>query len=348
MTQHPINSLTVASPVTVQNLTVFPLTRSASTGPAYLPSITALQAHGLAVTEISDGGSVPNLLVENPSEHLVLLLDGEELRGAKQNRIINTTLLLAARSKTVVPVSCTESGRWSYASATFSHSGTVMSTKARRKKTRSVSHSLQMSAQPTSDQGEVWSEVEELHGKIGSHSSTSAMAAAYEKMRGELNEAMERMPVLQNQCGLIAMINGQPVGMDLLSRCDAYATLHPQLVQSYAMEALATGRAGMAKRGNKPAAKEDDASGEPDTLVAKVFLERCAAIKGNAFRSVTLGQDWRFTEGNIVGSGLEFEKTWIHMAYFVDDVESPPRSHGHMARMSRRSRFRRDDDQPIY
>ena len=58
------------------------------------------------------GGSVPDLLVENRGDVRVLFLEGEELIGAKQNRILNTSVLVAAHTKVKIPVSCVERGRW--------------------------------------------------------------------------------------------------------------------------------------------------------------------------------------------------------------------------------------------
>ncbi len=341
MTAHPIDRITVHPPVIIQNLAVFPLFLSTTDGPAYITSSVAIEHHGMVVKEVSDGGSVPNLMVENPSELCVLLLDGEELRGAKQNRIINTTLLLAPRSRTMIPVSCTESGRWSYSSPTFSSAKTVMPVKARRRKTRSVSHSLQMNLSYQSDQGEVWEQVDELHHKIGSHSPTRAMADAFERVRQDLESAIEKIPLQENQAGLIALIDNKPAGMDLLSRPEAYAELHPQILQSYAMEALANKRSALYF--NREPGKGEPVN-EPDTLAAKAFLERCAAIEGQSFDSVGLGTDWRFIRDPIVGSGLEVEDCWIHMAYFVDEQEgsSGERLRRGLARMSRRSRFRRE------
>lgn len=49
-------------------------------------------------------------------------------------------------SETKIPVSCTEQGRWSYASKAFSESDNVMAYKTRSRKTRSVHYSLEASA----------------------------------------------------------------------------------------------------------------------------------------------------------------------------------------------------------
>ena len=341
MTPHPINRIDVLEPVSVQNLTIFPLIQPESTGPGYIASSVAIESHNLLVTEVDAGGSVPNLAVENPSDHRVLLLDGEELRGAKQNRIINTTLLLAPRSKTVINVSCTEMGRWSYNSASFSHSKSVMSAKARRRKTRSVSNSLESAHSFHSDQMGVWDDVAELHEKVGSHSDTSAMADAYEQMRSELDEAIRSMPVGDNQCGLLAMIDGKPAGLDIVSLSEVYAILHPQLVQSYAMEAMADLRTRVfASSISKSKSLPEPASTVPDILTAKAFLERCAAINGKSYQSVALGTDWRFTSSTVFGAGLEYADTWIHMAYFMDDSEDGGQTsrRGSMVRMSQRGR----------
>ena len=72
---------------------------------------------GLRITEVDEAGSVPELVVENPLDERVLLYDGEELVGAKQNRILNVSVLVEAKSKLTIPVSCVEQGRWSRTSA---------------------------------------------------------------------------------------------------------------------------------------------------------------------------------------------------------------------------------------
>src|SRR5580704_5666256 len=104
----------VGTPTIYRNLTVFPLLRPepACAEPDYLLAEDAI-GQGLAeITELPGGGSVPELQFANNSPRAVLLLDGEELIGAKQNRVLNLTILASPKAVTVIPVSCVEAGRW--------------------------------------------------------------------------------------------------------------------------------------------------------------------------------------------------------------------------------------------
>jgi len=107
-----LNDLDLGQPASAANLTVIPLLAQREAEPSYLTLDEAL-AKGLAVvTEVSESGSVPQLLVKNLGRQQVLILDGEELIGAKQNRIVNLTILVPAQTTIEIPVSCVEAGRW--------------------------------------------------------------------------------------------------------------------------------------------------------------------------------------------------------------------------------------------
>ena len=88
-----------------KNLALFPLLSAQADSLDYLTLDEALKEGLVEVTEVSEGGHVPDLKVVNKSPRMVLILDGEELVGAKQNRIVNTTILVAAYSTLVIPVS---------------------------------------------------------------------------------------------------------------------------------------------------------------------------------------------------------------------------------------------------
>src|SRR3954468_12885909 len=109
----------VGDPIRHEALTAFPLFSTPDEAVEYLLADEAIAAGSVTVEEVSEGGSVPNLLVTNAGDTRVLFLEGEELRGAKQNRVLNTSVLVAAHSKTRIPVSCVEQGRWRYRSRHF-------------------------------------------------------------------------------------------------------------------------------------------------------------------------------------------------------------------------------------
>ena len=84
---------------TLGGLTVFALVAPLrATGErSYRTLDEAIAAGAARVTEISHAGSVPELCFVNEGDLPVLLLDGEELSGAKQNRILNLTILCPPR-----------------------------------------------------------------------------------------------------------------------------------------------------------------------------------------------------------------------------------------------------------
>ena len=58
--------------------------------------------------EVSEAGTVENIGLKNLSHFHTLVIDGEAVVGAKQNRIAQTTMVLAPYSETTIPVNCVE------------------------------------------------------------------------------------------------------------------------------------------------------------------------------------------------------------------------------------------------
>jgi hypothetical protein len=305
-----------------KNMAVVPLMTTLDDSPKYLILKQALDQHVLVIGEVSKEGRVPELKVINKADMPVLLLDGEELAGAKQNRVLNTTILLKENSETVIPVSCTEQRRWSYQSERFAESGTVMIPKMRKMKSQTVSDSLEESREYRSDQGTVWTSIDEMSEQTGVHSRTAAMKEVYEAKEKELDEYLETFACLPQQKGLLTIIDEEVVGFDFLSLDSAYMLLHPKLVKSYAMEALM-----------QKAPKED----KPGVDKAKDFLKEVGKCKEKKYKSVGKGDDHRFEGKQLVGSALKFQKKVIHMAFFsITESEKA----GKIAGFKRRREFR--------
>ena len=112
-----LNEIKVCAKQNHKNMTLYCLLSAHEAPVDFVTLDNALATGALCVTEVTEGGSVPELKVNNKSDQKILLVDGEELVGAKQNRVLNITILIAPKSETNIPVSCVEQGRWSYRAA---------------------------------------------------------------------------------------------------------------------------------------------------------------------------------------------------------------------------------------
>jgi hypothetical protein len=199
----------IGEPLRHEALSVFPLFSDSAGQAQYLIAEEAL-AGGLAIVEeISEAGSVPELLVDNRSDLRLLLLEGEELRGAKQNRILNTTVLVPARSKVRIPVSCVEQRRWRYSGRHFESSGHHATAKLRSALKASVSESLLCERGHRSDQRQVWDEVESLHLCMRVASETSAMSDAFELYQDQISGYRDQLKYVDGASGLAVAIGGR-------------------------------------------------------------------------------------------------------------------------------------------
>ena len=275
-------------------------------GPAqgldYQPAAEAIETGSLIVSEVSEGGSVPELLAVIEKDQKVLLIDGEELVGAKQNRTLNTTILLPARSKTKIPVSCVEAGRWRYASRGFS-SGTRLSSKLRRMMSGSSSDSYRSSGRAKTDQGMVWSEVDRYLTATGSSSASSAMHDAFVQQEKRLSEYVESAKVPPEARGVAVAVCGRFIALDLLDRPDVFNRLWTRLVSGYAMDAIDS------EETAKPVGSFD--AQEADRLLARLGEVQC-----ETFASVGVGEDWRFETPDFLGHALVAEGTCVHLSAF--------------------------------
>lgn len=185
----------VGDPISHESISIFPLEAEVESKVHYVLSDEALAAGTVTVEEIGEAGSVPELVVNNQTDNLVLFLEGQELRGAKQNRVLNTSVLVAAKSKINIPVSCVEQGRWRYTSPKFAAGGSYSSSKLRHILKKSVLKSAKEGQGHRSDQGEVWNEVSRQMASLGSKSATGAMADTYETHKDRLAEYQDRLKV---------------------------------------------------------------------------------------------------------------------------------------------------------
>ncbi len=116
------NQIKIGDDEKFEGFQVFPLFSDIDYEVEYLMMREALDQGLLIIEEVSSSGDVNKLTATNKSDLPILLLGGEELEGAKQNRILNVSILLPPNKRSVIPVNCVEAGRWSYRKKDFKSS----------------------------------------------------------------------------------------------------------------------------------------------------------------------------------------------------------------------------------
>lgn len=327
ITTEILESIEIGKPRHHENLTVHPINYQGAAGPKYLSLDEALKKGDLVITEVSASGSVNDLAIQNKSRTAVLILDGEELQGAKQNRVVNTTIMVAAGSQMTVPVSCTEQGRWSYNSPRFGSTEHIMRHDVRSRKMSTVHVSLDKGRGYASDQGKVWKEIRVMGAESGVHSPTGAMSDTFARYRESMNEFVKAFPVQEDQAGLLAFVDGRLAGCDLVSRPQAYRQLHAKLLRSYAVDAVV-----QKPRPVRPASEEIQGDRVAD------FLAAVAQCEDQTFSSVGQGYDVRFVGPDLIGSALLVEGSAVHAAFFPKPAERERREEPDLLRSRIRAR----------
>jgi len=306
--------LIFGAPTRFQNLTIFPVFRQNTVRPepGYVLLEQAIHSGFARVSEVCEGGIVPQLRFENSGPLPVLLLDGEELVGAKQNRVLNLSILAPANAGINIPVSCVEAGRWQHQSTHFAPADAVQYSTGRAARAKQVSKSMQESGSRQSDQGRVWADIAEKSIRMQADSDTGAMRAIYEKHRDTVEHYARAFSLHTNQCGMLFTIGHRSWGIDLLDHPSAMGLVFARLLRGYALDAL-----------------DSNAAAGPKfrTTDWTHFIEGVAAAPVFAALAVGLGKDVRIVGPAACGGALWAEDRYIHLSAFssaADQAEGGP------------------------
>lgn len=317
--EQSLAAMKLGAPQVHLNLALFPLLDERTVVPDYVLLDEALERKLAEVTEVSAEGRVPELAFENTCDEKVLLVDGDELVGAKQNRVLNLTILVRGRKKLTIPVSCVEQGRWTYRSSRFGAAGGMLFAKARMAKMRDVTHSLAGDGSRRTNQGEIWKSVADKVAFSAADSPTLAMSDAYEEAAAKLKTYTSAFRGAANQRGAVVAIDGKPVGVELFDSQATFAGYLERIIRSYALDAMETA---------------GSASCVPTADDARRFLERVATASGERFSALGEGEDVRLTGEGIAGAALMADDRIIHLAGFavpqavIMTIEEDPCSDG--------------------
>jgi hypothetical protein len=301
--QNYLNEAKVGRKQSHRNLAIFPLLSSYEEGVEYITLDEPLSDVLISVVEKDEAGSVPELRMINKSPCMILILDGEELVGARQNRIVNTSILIQGKSTTLIPVSCVEQGRWAYESQAFGSEERLMAAQLRAKKSEQVHRSIRRSEGFRSDQSANWEEISSKAARMEDDSPTMAMSEIYKKKRSLLVDYINHFWLVEMQVGAVFMINGKMMGLDTVGKTETFGKVFRKLVERCALDAIDW--------------LEEKSLGK--TLKSKVtkFLWATSNATTESQGSISLGTDIRLESRTLTVFALAHEKKILHLFVFA-------------------------------
>ena len=266
--------------------------------------LTLKKGYEMNLVEIKEleHSTVNTVSCKNDSVTPLILIDGDEITGAMQNRIINDTLLIPAKSTINIPVSCTEHGRWhtkgeGAESRTFKPSLYSANHSTRSRKSRA-------SYEERDYQGEVWDSISVFESRSNFKSITSALNDSYENLKDKQNDYLSKFHIEDGQNGVIFIVNGEVKGLELFYNHSIYKEYHENLCRSYIIEAIV----------------EKKSVDNIDRLELMKVLENISQSEFKSKKSIGLGDNLKFSNDFGSGSGLVWEDELIHMTFFKDFV----------------------------
>ena len=306
-----------------RNMEVIPVRLNNNGNKDYLTLRRGMSAGFVEVTEC-EMSTVGAVLARNNSDIPLVLIDGDEIVGAKQNRIMNRSLIIPPKTTMSVSVSCTEQGRWHYGrsrrdiydgeqinpngreySENFEASDFAADFSTRKAKSENLFQNIDC-------QSSVWNSISELENKTAFKSRTGALNDNYAYHRAIHNDHLRHFKLEYGQSGAIFVINGQIKGLELFYDPVVYQEYHEKIYRSYIMEAIS----------NKSLFRSDISY-----IQLKSFLKEISNAEFRYSENKGIGRHMNFSNRYGTGSVLLDGRHLVHLNYFnshnpkVNDVK---------------------------
>lgn len=294
----------IAPPQRHARLSVFPLMAMTECELPYRLLADMMLTGELKITEMG-GGTVPQLRATNRSDFDVLVLDGEQLIGARQNRMVNRSMVLPAHSDVEIPVSCMEQGRWRMTDPNMKPSGYHSPSKTRRhardvEAARANAGGAAAPRELAAAQSGVWNEIRSFSDSLNARSETSALDELYESLP-PVETFLNTCPVLPGQVGFVAFHDATPLGMDVIGGRELYARLHERLLFGYIMDSHSMHRERVTR--------------SADAEQAQRYLDQVRTARRAQAPSVGRGR-YQVLVGEVVGGELIDNDLLAHLSAF--------------------------------
>jgi hypothetical protein len=285
-------------------LRMVPLLRKLPTRADADPLPDALAAGSLAITELASGAGARDVAVENRGSRPVLLVEGTTLVGARQDRILNRTLLVPPGSLCHAPVSAIGELRPGPAGGTFELGAAKHFSAARALALGAVNAALAAGGEARPPQEDVSGDLAGYRRRAGHPTfAWEDLCAAYAAEAEALTEGL--MP-LKHQVGAVFVTGGTFLGLDLYDTAAAFAAEFPALVQSYAIEVVGV---------RALEVSEEVAVAFAESIATSAF-DSLAVPGWTTGEGLGLGTELRLSSEHLLASALEYRGELVHLGAF--------------------------------
>lgn len=263
------------------------------------PDLLAPEAIAAGLLDVREkgGGTVQELIATNRAPRPVILFEGEILLGAKQNRMVAHTVVIAPGATIVIPVGCVERGRWQWTAPGFSASDSVAEAALRRSAKASVAAARASSGRVALDQHALWNEVDLALDCEGVRSQTSDYHAV-QRQRAAAEAAFTRITPLERQVGVMAVRDGVLVALDLVGSSGTWRGVSGRIVRSL-----------LATRGGVGSASGPGQNAED-------WLAALNATRMVLHPAIGGGKDVTLEGRGLIGSGVWLDSRPAHLSAF--------------------------------
>ena len=269
----------------------------------YVSSDFAIKNDFIVVSEVNEQGSVNNLRVVNTSPHFVFFMDGDVLVGAKQNRVLNTSVLLEPQSKTNITVSCVEQGRWRHKSAKFSKPDFIAPAMLRKQKNINVNKNLKSGNSYYASQSDVWESVSHYESRYSMKSETSDLSELMESKMVDYDKFIKFFDCNNDANGLAMFSGDKVVSVEIFNRTNVYREYFHKLLKATAMEIFYMNK-------DESKMQKDDALD-----ILNIEINKLEKAKFNDFPGLAAGTERRYDSEEFSCHSLNYQEKQIHFSF---------------------------------
>ena len=291
----------VSEPVEKNNITAFFLSSIEKNNNKYLSFSEAIAKNQVQISEVNKEGLLTKLSVSNKSSDNIIILNGELIIGTqiRQDRIVDSTVLIPGYATVLINTFCGEQYRWSpRLSNKISTSESLYFSSGRANNAADINTKL-------SKQCRIWSEISEKISDFNVKSFTNSVGQIYKKKKVNVEEIVNFFKIPSEAVGVALGINNQLVNIDIFSNNCMLQIYLPKIIRSIALDSF--------KKISKKSYLKKKEVHRFLRQIHQANKQKRKVVEG------TLGEELQFNSESVAGSILYHKEQTVHFSAFVKE-----------------------------